>query len=244
MLARHHRVAVLVDEVGVRLVPVRPLPAGGLEEERAELLLRLVHRRLPLVAVRLVLLGGVDDPVGLDERLGRAQSGVLAALLVLVEPGDVAVGDVDLAVALGHPLGHRAADARTFLDPDRGRGPESLDLALAEDRGAVAGERQQPVDRVAHLGAVGAEQVGHQLVGLLELRVEVVVGERQLGRGQLRLVDRGDVLGLHQDRAVGVGADLHVGAVLTLVAERVHVAHDRERDLALVSRRAAGRGRR
>ena len=45
VLARHHRVAVLLEEVGVGLVPVRPLPAGGLEEERAELLLRLVHRR-------------------------------------------------------------------------------------------------------------------------------------------------------------------------------------------------------
>ena len=32
---------------------------------------------------------------------------------------------------------------------------------------------------------------------------------------------------------MGVGADLHVGAVLPLVAERVHVAHDRDGDLAL-----------
>ena len=32
---------------------------------------------------------------------------------------------------------------------------------------------------------------------------------------------------------MGVGADLHVGAVLALVAEGVHVAHDREGDLAL-----------
>ena len=31
-----------------------------------------------------------------------------------------------------------------------------------------------------------------------------------------------------------VGADLHVGAVLALVAEGVHVADDREGDLALV----------
>ena len=42
---------------------------------------------------------------------------------------------------------------------------------------------------------------------------------------------------------MGVGADLHVGAVLALVAEGVHVAHDREGDLALAARRAAGTGR-
>ena len=39
--------------------------------------------------------------------------------------------------------------------------------------------------------------------------------------------------GVVQDRAVRVGADLHVGAVLALVAEGVHVADDREGDLAL-----------
>ena len=57
------------------------VPAPGLEERRAELL-GLVHRGQPLVAVGLVLLGRVDDPVGLDERLGGPQPGVLAPHLV------------------------------------------------------------------------------------------------------------------------------------------------------------------
>ncbi len=39
VLARHDRVAVLLDETGVGLVPERALPAGGLEEDGAELLL-------------------------------------------------------------------------------------------------------------------------------------------------------------------------------------------------------------
>ena len=77
-----------------------------------------------------------------------------------------------------------------------------------------------------------AQDVGHQLERLLELRVEVLLGERQLGRRQRRLLDRGDVVGVHQDRPVRVRADLHVAAVLALVHVRVHVAHDRERDLA------------
>ena len=180
--ARHDSVAVLLEQVGVGLVPLRPLPADGLEEHRAELLLRVVHRREPLLAVGLVLLRGVDDAVGLDERLGGAQSGVLAPHLVRVEARDVAVVDVDLRVTLRHPLGDRAADARTLLDPDRGCGPQPLDQALAEDRAAVAGQRQQAVDRVADLRAVGAEQLGHQLQRLLELGVEVVLRERHLGR--------------------------------------------------------------
>ena len=233
VLARHHGVAVGLEQGGVGLVPERALPAGGLEEDGAELGLRVVHRGEPLVAVGLVLLGRVDDAVGLDERLGGAQPGVLAALLVLVEAGDVAVVQVDLGVAVGHPLGHRAADAGALLDPDRGGRPEPGDLALAQDRVAVAGQREQAVDGVAHLRALGAEQLGHQLVGLLELGVEVVVGEGHLGRRELGLLDRGDVLGLVEDRAVGVGADLHVGAVLALVAEGVHVADDREGDLPL-----------
>src|SRR5664279_3387779 len=45
---------------------------------------------------------------------------------------------------------------------------------LTEDRRAVRRQREQAVDRVADLRALRAEQVGHQLVGLLELRVEVV----------------------------------------------------------------------
>ena len=190
VLARHHGVGVLLDEGRVGLVPERSFPTRGLEEDRPQLLLRVVHRREALVAVRGVLLGRVDDAVGLDEGLGGAQAGVLATLLVLVEAGDVAVVDVDLGVAVGHPLGHRPADARALLDPHRGRGPQPGDLALAQDRVAVAGQREQAVDGVAHLGTLGAEEVGHQLEGLLELGVEVVGGEGHLGRRQLGLLDR------------------------------------------------------
>ena len=45
---------------------------------------------------------------------------------------------VDLGVAVGHPLGHRATDARALLHPDGGGRPETLHLGrLAEDRHAV-----------------------------------------------------------------------------------------------------------
>ena len=64
-----------------------------------------------------------------------------------------------------------------------------------------------------------------------ELLVEVFGRERQLGRRQARLLDRRDVVGTVEDRAVRVGAHLHRAAGLALVAERVHVADDRVGDL-------------
>jgi hypothetical protein len=149
-----------------------------------------------------------------------------------VEARDVGVAEVDLGVAVRHPLGDGAGGARTLLDPHRGGRPQALDLGrLTEEGVAVGGQREQPVDGVADLGALVAEELGHELERLLELRVEVVLGERQLGGGELALLDGGDVLRVPEDGAVGVGADLHVRAVLALVAEGVHVANDRVADL-------------
>ena len=102
---------------------------------------------------------------------------------VAVEPGDVRVVRVDLGRPVGHPLRDHAPHTGTLFDPDRGRRPEVADLGgFAEQREAVGGQRQQPVDRVLHLR--GGENVGHQLERLFELLVEVVGGERQLRRRQ------------------------------------------------------------
>ena len=103
---------------------------------------------------------------------------------------------------------------------------------LAQDRHPVRRERQQAVDRVADADPLVAEDVRDELEGLLHLELEVLLGERQLGRRQLRFGDRGDLVGVHQDRPMRVRADFHVAAVLALVAVGVHVAHDRVRDLA------------
>ena len=140
---------------------------------------------------------------------------------------------VDLGLAVGHPLGDHPGDPGRLLDPDRGRRPQALDLRrLAQDRHAVRRERQQAVDGVTDADPLVAEDVRDELEGLLHLELEVLLGERQLGRRQLRLGDRGDLVGVHQDRPVGVRADLHVAAVLALVAVGVHVADDRVGDLA------------
>ena len=89
-----------------------------------------------------------------------------------------------------------------------------------------------------------AEDVRDELEGLLHLELEVLLGERQLGRRQLRFGDRRDLVGVHQDRPMRVRADLEVAAVLALVAVGVHVADDRVRDLADRVGEAAARARR
>ena len=108
--------------------------------------------------------------------------------LVRVEAADVAgVRIAHVRVAVRHPLGDELGDARALLDPHRGGRPQVAHLdRLAEHRHGVGGERQQPVDGVADLGRL--EDVAHQLDRLLELLVEVVVGERQLGGRQRGLV--------------------------------------------------------
>ena len=129
------------------------------------------------------------------------------------------------ATALGDP--------GRLLDPDRGGRPEALDLRrLAQDRHAVRRQREQAVDGVADADPLVAEDVGYELERLLNLELEVVLGERQLRRRQRGRRDRRDVVRLHKDRPMGVRADLEVAAVLALVHVGVHVAHDRERDLA------------
>ncbi len=217
----------------VGVVPERPLPAGRLEEDGPELALAGVERAQPDVPVARPLLVRVDDAVGLVEALGRARLDVVARLLVVVEAGDVRAVRVDLGLAVGHPLGDHPGDPGRLLDPDRGGRPQALDLGrLAQDRHPVRGQRQQAVDLVPDADPLVAEDVGDELEGLLHLELEVLVGERQLGRRQLRFGDRRDLVGVHQDRPVRVRADLHVAAVLALVAVGVHVADDRVGDLA------------
>ena len=232
-IAGHDPVAVLREQLLVGGVPERSLPAGRLEEDRPELALACVERAQPDVAVARPLLGRVDDPVGLVEALGGTGLDVRARLLVVVEAGDVRAVRVDLGLPVGHPLGDHPGDPGRLLDPDRGSRPEALDLGrLAQDRHPVRGQRQQAVDRVTDPDPLVAEDVRDELERLLHLELEVLLRERQLGRREGRFGDRGDLVGVHQDRPVGVRADLHVAAVLALVAVRVHVAHDRVGDLA------------
>jgi hypothetical protein len=147
----------------------------------------------------------VHDAVGLVEALGGTALHVLRRLLVLVEARDVGMRQVDLRLALDHPLGQRAAHARALLHPDRRGRPEALHLGrLAEDRQAVGRQRQQAVDRVLDAHRLVAQDLRHQLEGVLHLLDEVVLRERQLRGGERGLLDRGDLVGVVQDRPVRV----------------------------------------
>ena len=232
--ARHHGVAVLLDEPGVGLVVEGALPLDRLVEDGAKRLLALVVRRESHLAVGRPLLGGVHDSVRLIEALRRAVLDVLGRGLPGVEAGDVGGVQIDLGLAEHHPLRHGASDTRTLLDPHGGGGPQALDLGrLAEDRHAVGGEGEQAVDGVLLLGVLIADDLGHELECVLILIGEVLRGEGELGGGERGLGVRGDVLCVVEDRAVGVGADLQARAVLALVHVGVHVADDGVLQVAL-----------
>ena len=175
---------------------------------------------------------GVDDAVGLVERLARARADVRARLLV--RRGSGAMSEQCRSISDSPCTIHsatRLADAGALLDPDRSRRPEALDVGrLAEDRHAVRRQGDESVDGVLHADVLVADDLGHQLERVLHLRLEVGLRERELGRRERGLLDRGDLLGVVQDRPVRVGADLEADAVLALVHEDVHVAHDRELD--------------
>jgi hypothetical protein len=136
-----HAACVLVQELPVRLVPVRPLPAGRLEEHGVQLDLPRVEGAEPDLPVRRPLLRGVHDAVGLVVPLPGAGVDVGPRALVLVEAGDVRAVGVDLGHAARHPLGHRLGDPGGLLDPDGGGRPQAPHLGgLAEDRRAIRRE--------------------------------------------------------------------------------------------------------
>ena len=191
-----------------------------------------MERAQPNLAVRQPLLHGMDDPVRSVVALRGARVDVAPRPLVRMEARDVGRVEVSLRRALDRPLGDSLRDPGRLLDPDRRDRPQVLHLRLAEKRHPVWRERQQTVDRMADACAFHGQDLGHQLERLLELRVEVLRRERQLGRRERGLLARRDVVGVHEDRPVRVRADLHVAPVLALVHVRVHVADDREGDLA------------
>ncbi len=167
-------------------VPLRALPATGVEERRAEGFFASVERAAAHPALAGPLLTRVDDAVGLVEVLVASGVDVPLGLLVWVEAADVAAVRVaHVRVAVGHPLGDELGDAGAFLDPHRSGAPQVSHLdRLAEHRVGVGREAEQAVDRVADLGV--AEHL-HQLDRLFHLRVEVVVGEGQFGWRERRL---------------------------------------------------------
>ena len=97
--------------VGVRLEPVRALPAGLLAEDRAELLEDLVGRRHPQRPAGLALLVRVVDVVVGRVVLDRPRERVRLRPIGRPEPPDVHLPEVELGLAVDDPGRHLAADA-------------------------------------------------------------------------------------------------------------------------------------
>ncbi len=117
------------DERGVGLVPLGPLPAGGLQEEGAEFLLAGVEGAGAQGPGRAGRLEGMEDVVDLDEVLAVAGQDVLRGELVRLEAVHVTLVQIEgRAVTVHEPFGHRAGYARGVGDPYRLGDPEAHDL--------------------------------------------------------------------------------------------------------------------
>ena len=134
----------LVAGGGVRLEPVRALPAGLLAERRAEALEDRVGRRHPQRPAGLALLVRVVDVVVGRVVLDRARQRVALASIGRPEPPDVHLPEVELGLAIDDPRRHLAPDPARARDPVRrepGGDEEPADLGLAEDELVVRRER-------------------------------------------------------------------------------------------------------
>ena len=161
VLARHHPVAVLA-RAGRRWTAYqngRSQPTASKNRRPSSTWRACIGASRWLRSTR-PLLAGVHDAVGLVERLAGARLRRARGCAGAGRSGRCRSADRSIS---GSPSVIHSATARPtpgpLLDPDRRGRPQPLDLGgLAEDRRAVGGQREQPVDRVPDLRALGAEQ--------------------------------------------------------------------------------------
>ena len=188
----------------------------------------------------------MDDPVRLVEALGRAALDVLRRAL-LVDRSARCPTTGGRSPARRAPSTRRRRGRRPGPPSPRPRRPTRgpCTSGVSPSSGSPSGVSESrpliayliPTDSSPSTSGTSCERV-------LELELEVLLRERQLGRRQRRLLDRRDLVGLVEDRPVRVRADLEALPVLALVHVRVHVAHDREVDRRLRGRGSAAPGRR
>ena len=132
--------------------PLRALPAGALEEHRAQRLLG-PERATAQSAGALRLLPGVDDVVDLHVLPGGAGPHVRPGSGVGPESSDVALTQVQAGAAFDHPLGQGPAGAPGVGDPHRLGSPRAAHLRERPQEGeAIRREREQPVKSLRQPG--------------------------------------------------------------------------------------------
>jgi hypothetical protein len=190
---------------------VRSLPATGLEEDRAELLLACVEGADPQIARGQPRLQGVRDVVDVGEVLLRGLAHVLRRELDVLEAVHIAAMQVDIRAPVDEKLSHRPGHGGGVGDPDRLGDPEPLDVGGLPDQGAaVGGEREDAVETGVDLRRL---QRGQQQLALLPRRGEVFLGEGE-HRGHRRLPDV--VLG--EVAQAEVGCQGEVGSACSMTA--------------------------
>ena len=229
---------------GVGLVPVRPLPAVGLQEHRAELALPRVERADAQVARQSRRLQRVQDVVDLDEVLRRGLADVVRGELHVLEAVHVAAVQVERGCAR-----RRAARATARATPAECVTQTASAIQKPATSGdspisghAVGGEGEDAVEAVVDLAPRAAQ--GSSAWRLLPGRREVLRGEGEHRRHASASIAPRSSLGVDRHRPVGVGADAEAVDVLAEVEVLVLVAQDRQAGLGRSSLRPASVGHR
>src|SRR5215218_3333923 len=239
-LTTSETIVLAVEQLLVRLEPLRAFPPRCFEEIRAQILLPRIVRAGTQRAWLFHRLLGVDDVVDLAEGLRGAGQNVGRAPGEGLEAMNVGPGRVYARDAVGKPLGHHLAHADSVRDPDRLRDPEPSGLPrLAEQRPAIRRKREQPVHGTGHPGVF---ERGDHLPRLLPGRLEVLRGELE-HRRELALapVVAPDVVGGDGHGTVPVGSDAEVIFPLTHVHGEVLVAQHGLHDLPRLARQLGER---
>src|SRR6185312_5205138 len=134
--SRRYTVTVRLQQALVGTIAMGALPAGGLHEVAAQLLLAWPERTAAQIATGDIRLTRVHGRVvDFLRRLEAAAEDVARCLLHRIEAGDVDAARVPFGAARGHPVGQHLGDSWRILDPHGLREPESADLwRLADER--------------------------------------------------------------------------------------------------------------
>lgn len=144
-----HPVAVFRQQVVVRGIAMRALPAADLHEIPAQFDLALVEGRAADIAPGLERLARVDGGViGFLGRFVAAAVNEISLKLMRMETGIVDPVHIDRCPAVGDPVRQDLAEARRIAHPDRHRIPQAAHLLAFPDRGHAAVRRhlQRPVE--------------------------------------------------------------------------------------------------
>ena len=228
-----------VEQRGVGLVPLRALPAVGLEEVARRAPLRGVEGAAPQRPRLLRRLQRVDDVVDLEVVLGAARRDVRRGELVRLEAVEShSCRSKSVTPSTSHSAIARPTPAEWVTQTASGDPEAAARRPTRRAAAVVGGEGEQAVERLVDSAAGAARAAAPGLVPG-PAKCSAVNGAMA---GMTVDAARPDRLGLDQQRRVAVGADAVAVAVLAEVHRAVLVAQDRVRRPRGVSPARSGSG--